>query len=76
MLISEIVAISFGEAYIERNKIINDIVTNNPSELIIIIPELATGTYKLEITTQFSGNIHIALKEPHTAIFDKILTVQ
>ena len=50
-----------------------DIVTNNPSELIIVIPALAAGTYKVEVTTQFSGtNI---LKEPRTSVFDRILTV-
>lgn len=52
-----------------------DIVTNNPSELIILIPALATGTYTLEIVTQFSSGTSL-LKEPRTASFDKILTVQ
>lgn len=52
----------------------SDMVTNNPSELIIVIPELAAGTYKLQITTQFSGAL--LRKEPRTAIFDKVLTVQ
>ncbi len=51
-----------------------DIVTNNPSEIIIIVPPLTAGTYKLQITTQFSGNV--PLKEPRTTTFDKILTVQ
>jgi hypothetical protein len=51
-----------------------DIVTNNPSELIVMIPELAAGTYKLQLTTQFSGALF--LKEPRTMIFDKVLTVQ
>jgi hypothetical protein len=53
-----------------------DIVTNNPSELIIMIPQLRAMKYQLEITTQFSGNTKIFLKEPRTAIFDRILTVQ
>ena len=53
----------------------SDIVTNNPSELIILIPALATGTYTLEIVTQFSSGTSL-LKEPRTASFDKILTVQ
>jgi hypothetical protein len=61
----------------ERTKVeATDIVTNNPSELMIIIPALASGTYKVEVTTQFSGNTKIMLKDPHTAAFDKILTVQ
>ena len=51
-----------------------DIVTNNPSELIIVIPELATGTYTVEIVTQYMGSGF--LKEPRTAEFDKVLTVQ
>jgi len=52
----------------------SDMVTNNPSELIIVIPALAAGTYKLQITTQF--NTSTPLKEPRTAIFDRVLTVQ
>lgn len=52
----------------------SDIVTNNPSELIIVIPELAAGTYKLQVTTQF--NRPALFKEPRTVIFDKVLTVQ
>jgi hypothetical protein len=34
---------------------INDIVTNNPSELIVIIPDLQPGTYQLEVVTQYAG---------------------
>ncbi|MGV8090967.1 MAG: DUF4469 domain-containing protein [Mangrovibacterium sp.] len=52
----------------------SDMVTNNPSELIVMIPELAAGTYQLQVTTQFSHNS--LLKEPRTVIFDKVLTVQ
>ncbi|MDR0668337.1 MAG: DUF4469 domain-containing protein [Prevotellaceae bacterium] len=50
-----------------------DIVTNNPSELVVVIPGLAAGTYKVKVTTQYSSNL---LKEPRTAIFEKVLTVQ
>jgi hypothetical protein len=51
----------------------SDMVVNNPSELIVMIPNLNAGTYKLEITTQYTpSNL---LKEPHSVIFDKILTV-
>jgi hypothetical protein len=59
----------------ERTKVDNsDIVTNDPSELIVVIPALKTGTYLLEITTQFAvGSI---LKEPGMATFDKILSVK
>ncbi|MDR2684077.1 MAG: DUF4469 domain-containing protein [Prevotellaceae bacterium] len=59
-----------------RTKVdVTDIVTNNPSELIIVIPALPAGTYKLEIATQFGGNSKQLLKEPRTALFDKILTI-
>jgi hypothetical protein len=53
----------------------SDIVTNNPSELIIVIPGLEAGTYKLEITTQCGTNSKQLLKEPRTAIFERVLTV-
>ncbi len=52
----------------------SDLVINNPSELLIIIPELAAGTYKLKVSTQYAKGQF--LKEPRTAIFDKELTVQ
>jgi hypothetical protein len=51
-----------------------DIVTNNPSELIIVIPALAPGTYRVEVSTQYGGTT--PLKEPRTAVFDRPLTVQ
>ena len=58
----------------ERIKVeAQDIVTNNPSELIIVIPQLAAGQYKLEVKTQFTNSVF--LKEPRTAMFDKVLTV-
>ncbi|MDR1197639.1 MAG: DUF4469 domain-containing protein [Prevotellaceae bacterium] len=52
----------------------SDIVTNNPSELIIVIPALTAGTYRLEITTRYS--VGKLLNEPRTVTFDRILTVQ
>ncbi|GEN78094.1 DNA-binding domain-containing protein [Chryseobacterium hagamense] len=52
----------------------SDIVTNNPSEVILVIPALPTGTYSLEIVTQYSNGT--LLKEPRTATLDKILTVE
>jgi hypothetical protein len=52
----------------------SDMVNNNPSELIIVIPALAAGTYKVEVTTQYA--ISSILKEPRTVSFDKALTVQ
>jgi len=50
-----------------------DIVTNNPSELIILIPTLEAGQYKLEVVTQYG--ISVILKDTRTCIFDKILTI-
>jgi hypothetical protein len=55
----------------------DEIVINNPSELMIVIPEeLMADTYKLEITTQFSGSTTHLLNAPRTAVFDKILEVK
>jgi hypothetical protein len=51
----------------------SDIVTNNPSELMVVIPALAAGTYNLEVVTQFTQGA--LLKEPRTATLDKLLTV-
>ena len=47
-----------------------DIVVNNPSELMIIIPALPAGTYQLEITTQYSTGNKL-LKEVRSAVFDR-----
>ncbi|MDR1120260.1 MAG: DUF4469 domain-containing protein, partial [Dysgonamonadaceae bacterium] len=52
----------------------SDIVTNNPSELLVVIPDLAPGAYLLEATTQYA--VGSLLKEPRTAMFDKTLTVE
>ena len=50
-----------------------DIIVNNPAELIVQIPTLTAGTYKLVIRSQFAtGKL---LKEPRATVFDKILTV-
>jgi hypothetical protein len=51
-----------------------DLIVNNPSDLIVQIPPLAAGRYQLAIRSQFSGAT--LLKEPRTAVFDRILTVQ
>ena len=52
-----------------------DIIVNNPSELILQIPPLTPGRYQLVISTQFCGNA-TPLKEPRTAVYEKVLTVQ
>jgi hypothetical protein len=54
----------------------SDMVTNNPSELIIVIPVLTAGSYLLEVVTQYGGNSKVMLKESRKAIFNKTLTVQ
>ncbi|HLP05932.1 MAG TPA: DNA-binding domain-containing protein [Paludibacter sp.] len=65
-----------NQATSERIKVAEDeIVTNNPSELVIITPMLVAGTYALEVTSQFSGNV-TPLKEPRTSTLDKVLTVK
>lgn len=51
----------------------DDMVVNNPSEVIVVIPPLDAGAYMLEITTQYAGSN--LLKEPRTAGFDSELTV-
>ena len=51
-----------------------DIVSNTPAELVIMTPELARGSYKIELITQYSAAQYM-LKEPKTAVFDKVLTV-
>ncbi len=52
----------------------DEIVTNNPSEVIIVIPALPSGTYTLEVVTQYTTGIF--LKDPRIAIFSKALTIQ
>jgi hypothetical protein len=51
-----------------------DVVTNNPSELIIVIPTLSGRKYKVEVKTQFSSGSTL-LKEPRSMVFDAELTV-
>ncbi|MDR1867555.1 MAG: DUF4469 domain-containing protein [Treponema sp.] len=51
-----------------------DIVENKNSELLVVIPALAAGTYQVEVTTQYAGGSTL-LKESRTATFDRILTV-
>ena len=52
-----------------------DIVLNNPSELIVVIPPLAAGKYQLELCTQYSANKRQLLNEPRVMLFEKLLTV-
>ena len=51
----------------------NDIIVNNPSELMVEIPDLKRGIgYKLIICNQYS--VGAILKEPRTTVFEKVLT--
>jgi hypothetical protein len=50
-----------------------DIVVNNPSELIALVPDLAAGTYQAKIVTQYNGGK--GRKTPISVTFDKVLTV-
>jgi len=53
----------------------NSIATNDPSKLTFVLPtDLASGDYKLQITTQFS-NTSTLLKEPRIYVFNYMLTV-
>lgn len=52
----------------------SDLVVNHPSELIAVIPNLPPGTYRVRLITQYNGGGK-HLKTPHTAVFDKPLTV-
>ncbi len=51
----------------------SDIVTNKPSELIVVIPALSKGDYIIEVVTQYA--VGATLKESRTAVFDRTLTV-
>jgi hypothetical protein len=53
----------------------SDIVSNNPSELIIVIPNLAAGIYNLAVVTQYSGS-STPLKETRKRVYEKTFTVQ
>ncbi|MDR3115759.1 MAG: DUF4469 domain-containing protein [Treponema sp.] len=51
-----------------------DIVENQKGHLLIVVPALVAGTYRLEVTTQY-GSGGTALKAPRTTAFDRLLTV-
>jgi hypothetical protein len=51
-----------------------DIVENMNARLLIIVPALEAGTYRLEVTTRYSGSAK-PLKAPRTTAFDHLLTV-
>ncbi|MDR0451911.1 MAG: DUF4469 domain-containing protein [Treponema sp.] len=45
------------------------------ARLLIIVPALPAGTYRLEVTTQYATSGGKLLKSPRTAVFDRLLTV-
>ncbi|MPT31966.1 MAG: DUF4469 domain-containing protein [Chryseobacterium sp.] len=45
----------------------------DPSELMVVIPELPAGSYSLKVVTQYTAGA--LLKDPRTAVLDKLLTV-
>ena len=52
-----------------------DIIVNNPAELIVEIPALIPGKYRLVISTRFSGS-STPLKDVRTAVYEKVFTVE
>lgn len=52
---------------------ITDVVINNPSELMVVVPELPAGAYTLEVRTKYSGGT--LLKDVRVGSFDKTLRV-
>jgi hypothetical protein len=52
----------------------SEYVVNNPSELIIVIPDLKKGSWRLRLVTQYSTG-QKCLKTPQSILFDKVLTV-
>lgn len=53
----------------------SEIATNNPSELLVIVPNLAEGMYKLEIVTQYINGGNHLLREPRNVIYERVLTI-
>ena len=50
-----------------------DIINNNPTELLIRCPASLSGRFRLEVVTQYTSSGKQFLKEPRTAVFDRIL---
>jgi hypothetical protein len=64
-----------NEATSEQIKVeADEVVDNKPSELVIVIPQLAPGLYVLKAVTQYSGSA-VDLKAPRTVTFDRELNV-
>ena len=70
---SEIGVYFRDESGIETQVPDNDIIVNNPSELIVVIPPMRSGSYQLVVRNQYG--VGFLLKTPRSATFEKILTV-
>ncbi|GHU02175.1 hypothetical protein FACS1894147_03500 [Spirochaetia bacterium] len=57
----------------QRTKVSGNLGINKGTEVMVMIPPLVPGTYKLEIVTGFSGST--ALKEPRTIAAEPLLQV-
>jgi len=57
-----------------RAYLYDNLLTNNSSELLVVIPALPAGEYVVEVVTQYTTGV--LLKEPRTAAFGEVLTVQ
>ncbi len=51
------------------------LVSNMPTKLIAVLPDLPFGEYTLQVTTQYNRG-PIVRKEPRTGVFNRHLTVQ
>jgi hypothetical protein len=64
-----------NEATCERTKVpATDVITNENSRLMIVIPDLQPGSYRLEYVTQYAGST-IPLAEPRSSTFASTLLV-
>ena len=60
----------------ERIKVpLTDVLVNQNNRLMIVIPDLQSGTYRLEHFTQYAGS-NIPLTEPRSTTFATLLQVQ
>ena len=70
------VGVFFEDEAANRTQVeMNDIIMNKPAELMVQIPALPAGKYRLAIRTQFSGSSTL-LKDVRVNIYEKVLTVE
>lgn len=61
--------IYFTNVETKKKEKVTDVVLNEPSRLLILVPKLSAGTYELSVTTQGSTN-NTLLKEPRTDVLE------